>query len=146
VLGSTNSAAIDIVAFNAVDMDPRTSPLLAAAVKRGLTPGDIRDIEVKGIDASRFPLLRFEPPTPEKPMKLVPGFVRRIASRVLGNQFTQRPVPSPERCEGCGDCVDICPRDCIKIENGIAVQDDRNCIRCYCCHETCPHRAIDFYE
>ena len=47
-----------------------------------------------------------------------------------------------ENCVGCGDCAKICPMKCIKIQNKIAVIDEKPCIRCYCCHEFCPIKAI----
>jgi len=31
----------------------------------------------------------------------------------------------------------------ITVEDGLAGVDEHTCIRCYCCHEVCPERAID---
>jgi len=58
-----------------------------------------------------------------------------------------------ENCTGCGDCARICPMKCIEIrkehkrtvppqQKKIAVIDEKPCIRCYCCHEFCPAKAI----
>ena len=46
-----------------------------------------------------------------------------------------------QKCTGCGECVDVCPVEAIKIENGKAsISDD--CIECGACEATCPVGAI----
>ena len=47
------------------------------------------------------------------------------------------------RCVGCGDCARACPRQALHVANGKAHLDKRKCIKCYCCHEMCPIKAID---
>jgi len=47
-----------------------------------------------------------------------------------------------ENCTGCADCVRICPMKCIEIKTKKAVIKEKECIRCYCCHEFCPAKAI----
>jgi len=48
----------------------------------------------------------------------------------------------PERCLGCGGCVDICPVDAIKLEGGLAVVDREWCIGCGVCALRCPEDAL----
>jgi formate hydrogenlyase subunit 6/NADH:ubiquinone oxidoreductase subunit I len=45
-------------------------------------------------------------------------------------------------------CVDACPvpGKALRFENGRCfppAYDYARCIRCYCCHEMCPRRAIE---
>jgi len=47
-----------------------------------------------------------------------------------------------ENCTGCGDCARVCPMECITIQERKAVISGKECIRCYCCHEFCPAKAI----
>ena len=48
-------------------------------------------------------------------------------------------------CTGCGACVDMCPVNAIKMENGKAkVSDD--CIECGACLNVCPSEAISLKE
>jgi len=47
------------------------------------------------------------------------------------------------KCNGCMACADICPENCIKIEDDIkffnAVVDESACIHCGLCERTCPN-------
>ncbi|MBQ7012206.1 MAG: 4Fe-4S binding protein, partial [Clostridia bacterium] len=45
-------------------------------------------------------------------------------------------------CLGYGDCVAVCPRDAISIEDGVARVDPRKCIGCGLCARTCPNGII----
>lgn len=49
-----------------------------------------------------------------------------------------------ESCLGCGECVPYCPMGVIKLENGIAVIDEEECVECGICENTvnCPVKAI----
>ena len=46
------------------------------------------------------------------------------------------------RCTGCGECVEVCPTDAIRLERGVAVIDQAECSECEVCLEACPERAI----
>jgi len=50
------------------------------------------------------------------------------------------------RCDGCGQCVDICPSDIMHIDKTLrrAYNLEPNmCWECYSCVKACPHQAID---
>ncbi|MFO7618340.1 MAG: DUF362 domain-containing protein [Thermoplasmata archaeon] len=136
ILASADPLAMDVVACGMVGIDPATVPTISNGVKRGLTTGNIADIEVLGADPKKFPWVRFRPAM--KKGLAVPKFMLRF----VGNRVTRRPVPT-SRCVGCGACVMGCPRNCIKLVKGKARVDYSRCIRCYCCHELCPERAIE---
>ena len=50
------------------------------------------------------------------------------------------------RCDGCGECVDICPSDIMHIDKSLRraynIEPDM-CWECYSCVKACPHQAID---
>jgi NAD-dependent dihydropyrimidine dehydrogenase PreA subunit len=46
-----------------------------------------------------------------------------------------------EKCTGCAVCVDACPLEAIKVENGKANIGD-NCAECGVCIKECPNSAI----
>ena len=45
-------------------------------------------------------------------------------------------------CNGCGDCVDICPVDAISMQSHLACIDEETCIDCGACVDACPVNAI----
>jgi len=48
-------------------------------------------------------------------------------------------------CEGCGACVERCTSKAIRLDNeGIAVIDINNCVKCSYCMPVCPSRALIF--
>ncbi len=47
-----------------------------------------------------------------------------------------------ENCIGCGVCKEVCPQDCIKINDKKATINQNHCLHCGRCLETCPVNAI----
>lgn len=50
------------------------------------------------------------------------------------------------KCVGCADCIDVCPKDAITIIRGKAVIDSEKCIGCGQCLYICSFYAIRVYE
>jgi len=48
----------------------------------------------------------------------------------------------PDKCTGCGMCVDVCPVGAIEVQNDLAVIDADICTQCLTCVEECPNGAI----
>jgi len=58
-----------------------------------------------------------------------------------------RPVIDEEKCEGCGECVDTCPAECLDMKDGKAVVvDEDECLECESCVEVCEPGAITLEE
>jgi NAD-dependent dihydropyrimidine dehydrogenase PreA subunit len=51
-----------------------------------------------------------------------------------------------ELCTGCGECVNACPAQMFRIENGKAVVNDDECLGCQGCVSVCPSGAIKVEE
>ena len=52
-----------------------------------------------------------------------------------------------EKCEGCEECVDICPMDVFEMEDGKSVPANADaCEGCESCVETCEPGAITVEE
>jgi ferredoxin len=47
-----------------------------------------------------------------------------------------------EKCTGCESCIDACPSEAIKMEDGKAVVDVETCVDCGVCVDECPVEAI----
>ncbi len=54
------------------------------------------------------------------------------------------PTVNPKKCNGCGNCADICPSEVFEMEgdqaNAIRPGD---CIECWACVSQCPAEAVD---
>lgn len=48
----------------------------------------------------------------------------------------------PEKCVGCGACVDACPFDALSMNGPVAVEDISKCTSCGLCMPTCPSDAL----
>jgi formate hydrogenlyase subunit 6/NADH:ubiquinone oxidoreductase subunit I len=53
------------------------------------------------------------------------------------------PVVNESRCIGCGDCVAVCPMDCLEQAGPLPwLPRPRDCIECSACALICPVDAI----
>lgn len=54
----------------------------------------------------------------------------------------------PEKCQGDGDCVEVCPVSILGLVEGKAVVtgDPNECLGCESCVSTCPNGAITVQE
>jgi ferredoxin len=48
----------------------------------------------------------------------------------------------PDKCVGCGECVEICPVEAITLEGDLAVVDENWCIGCGVCATRCAFDAF----
>jgi len=126
VLASTDPMAMDIAICKLIGIEPVGIPVLKRAKVRQLWP--------EGID---YPLL--------KPEDIATtGFkLPNTADHLLTgkNPPSKSPIVT-DKCIGCGDCEEICPKGAITVDDEVANLDYSKCIRCFCCHEICPENAI----
>lgn len=53
----------------------------------------------------------------------------------------------PEKCEGCGECVDNCPADVLEMDGDKAVVvNPDECLGCESCVSVCPNGAVTLEE
>jgi uncharacterized protein (DUF362 family) len=126
MFASCDSVAMDLAVCKALDIEPVGVPVLKRAKLRGLWPGRIE-----------YPIL-----SPQD-VKYKGFILPSSAGYILTGKKVPRRVPVPkDNCTGCGDCIEICPKNAIKLVNNKARVDYKLCIKCYCCHEVCPDNAI----
>jgi NAD-dependent dihydropyrimidine dehydrogenase PreA subunit len=58
------------------------------------------------------------------------------------------PIINSHRCNGCGDCIHVCPSGALELIDGLAVLTSPDaCAYCADCEERCPQKAISLpYE
>jgi len=57
--------------------------------------------------------------------------------------MTEKPVIYPEKCDGCGLCVSVCPRHgLVLVSDVVALVEGVECDWCALCEEVCPTGAI----
>lgn len=53
------------------------------------------------------------------------------------------PVVDPDKCQGCEECVDICPSEVFEMQDGKSVPvNPDECLGCESCIEACEAGAI----
>lgn len=62
-----------------------------------------------------------------------------------GHSADELPVIDPRRCTSCGDCLRVCPTQCLVMVWQIpVVTEDQACIRCQVCAIVCPVEAVQW--
>ncbi len=145
ILASDDAISLDFVATHVIGINPFKVPTLKTAIERNIISGKIDDIEILGEEINSVRVLDFKtPPTERMDFWFYPPIIRKWAVRNLN----LIPVIKSD-CIGCGVCIKNCPADAIKIiligkeAKKKANIDLKKCIRCYCCHELCPEKAVE---
>ena len=56
-------------------------------------------------------------------------------------------VVDPDKCEGCEECVEVCPADVFEMEDDKSVPvNAEECLGCESCIEVCDQEAITITE
>lgn len=135
ILASDNAVAIDAIIATMMGCDPGRLRFLQKAKEAGLGNYEIDSIEVIGelkrLPDFKLPLLGGEAILHNDAIQSV------IHSRTL-----LRPQADPDKCTGCGTCVDHCPVSALSMIDDIPQVDAGRCIACFCCQEMCPEKAI----
>jgi NAD-dependent dihydropyrimidine dehydrogenase PreA subunit len=57
------------------------------------------------------------------------------------------PTVDEDKCEGCGECVDVCPSEVFELEDDVSkVVNPDECLGCESCVEVCEPGAITVEE
>lgn len=149
LLFSTDPIALDSVFCHLIHLDPELVPTNIHGEKMGLGVWQSSQIEVVTPDGSFTPEQireRLGNPSFAVDRKKIKGKNIMDTFRVFGI-FRKKPYIVKDQCRKCGVCVSACPVEgkAVRFDNGRTkppVYDYKKCIRCFCCQEMCPHRAI----
>jgi len=131
VLASTDPLALDSVVAMMMGLDPSQVLLLVTALERGLGVMDMSQIEVIG-DAPILPNFK---------MGVIPPIPAEEAVHAIQTLSSTPPDLLEGKCNLCGECINLCPRDIISINGALKIELDK-CIACYACVEGCPEEAL----
>jgi uncharacterized protein (DUF362 family)/Pyruvate/2-oxoacid:ferredoxin oxidoreductase delta subunit len=143
LLFSRDPVALDATVCRMINLDPALVPTIRFGKEFGHGVFDVNDMELLGDDPAGFTIRDFDVDRgPIRPFKL---------AGVLGlfnNAFVPKPVIDKHKCTKCGTCIKVCPANpkAVNWGNGETskppVHNYKVCIRCYCCQELCPEKAI----
>ncbi|MHB8925507.1 MAG: DUF362 domain-containing protein [Coriobacteriia bacterium] len=145
IMASDDPVAIDATVARMMALDPMLVGTIRHGQDRGL--GTYTDIEYVGDAVEGFVTPDYN--VNRRPLSTTPAmgagpFVKRFV--------VPKPVIRAERCTRCGTCVSVCPVMPKAVDwttpggalDGRPPRYDYSlCIRCYCCQEMCPEKAIE---
>jgi ferredoxin len=70
---------------------------------------------------------------PDKKEETIPG------KKAIKKLF---PKVDSDKCNACGECIEVCPRDTIVLKNGKAFVELDKCTNCRICIKVCPENAF----
>ncbi len=142
VIASTSPYHLDVVATSIIGLKPFKVPTIARCIERNLCSGGLEDIELVGRNIDEFEVKDFKIPE-IRSLDLMEGKIPKFLRDILNELLQPKPVFIHEKCIGCSDCAINCPPRVINMtENRPSVNLD-GCIRCFCCQELCPVKAVD---
>ena len=143
ILASVNPHALDLAGAHLINLTPDDVPTLKTAVKRGLIPGNVSELNIFGaLDSFVIPDFQL---TPKQDIKLW-GTKNEFLSKIFTSMFASRPRVAREKCTGCGECKKVCPASAIQFREKRAEIDKKKCIKCFCCQEFCPQGIITVHR
>jgi uncharacterized protein (DUF362 family)/NAD-dependent dihydropyrimidine dehydrogenase PreA subunit len=143
LLFSADPVALEILMCRLINLDPAFVPTIKYGSEWGLGSSQEEAIEWLGDPIEPFIQKRFNvvrQPVQANTVSNMQPFIRNLIS--------PRPVIDTTRCTECGTCVRSCPvtPKAVDWHNGIRLGSPtykyERCIRCFCCQELCPERAI----
>ena len=149
LLMSRDPVALDSVFSHLVFLNPELVPTNVCGAQMGLGFWQEDRIELvtpDGVISMEDAVARYGNPRfrVSRKREKVRGWMGAVG---IFRFLQKKPCIIEERCRKCGVCVESCPVEgralsFAKGRNLPPVYDYKKCIRCFCCQEMCPHKAI----
>ncbi len=148
ILGGVNPFTVDIAGAYIIGAQDVT--MLEEGKSRGYcptSPSDLNIISEKSLESFKIPDFVKPDTAKRRGGSFLLGKLPTMFGGRLNSWLQPRPVVDRKKCVGCGECERSCPKGTIKMvdrENGKkrALIIDDACIKCYCCQELCPFKAV----
>jgi uncharacterized protein (DUF362 family)/NAD-dependent dihydropyrimidine dehydrogenase PreA subunit len=141
IVASSDPIALDAVVSRMMGYRERQVPTVRLGEEAGLGVAGFDDIDIVGDDPTGL-----SPDGFRLPGTGALNYIPDILVRMLEPFVWAHPEMSRERgCRGpaCGMCVRSCPVSAIRMVEGTPKVDYERCVECLCCHEVCPHDAVE---
>jgi uncharacterized protein (DUF362 family)/NAD-dependent dihydropyrimidine dehydrogenase PreA subunit len=135
ILAGDNAVALDAVIATMMGCEPSLLRFLQKAKEMGLGDYDLNDIEIIG-ELKKLAKFKLPPLGGEAILQ------NETIQSMICQKSLLRPQADPERCTGCGTCIEQCPVSALSLEEDLPQVDADTCITCFCCQEICPEKAI----
>lgn len=139
IAASASAFALESMMVYLTGLKAGDDRVLSAAVSRGICEEGTDWLDVIGEPLESMMSPGFELPERNFFSERVPALVAGRLARLTA----VTPRPNADKCNRCGKCASICPRQAITIGDDVARVDLSKCIRCFCCDELCEQLAID---
>jgi uncharacterized protein (DUF362 family)/ferredoxin len=142
IITGRDPVAVDFIAVRVAGLDYRKVLTITGGFLREFGISSPDEIQVIGEKPEAMQLKNFAPSHSSITSHILRG---PLVSRTVKNLFVAKPVPDPEKCTLCYNCMKICPAGAISKAadaRKIPEYDYNKCIRCFCCMEICPEAAI----
>ncbi len=146
ILMSTDPIALDTVFCYLINLKPELVPTNRYGYEYGVGTMKAEEIEILTADGERT-IEEAAEIYGNKKYDVYKGTDQKTQIRLLQPiqpLLQKKPYILKEKCVKCGICVNSCPLEKKALELREYPQYDYSlCIRCYCCQEMCPQKAID---
>lgn len=148
LMASADPHALDLLCATVIGIDPMNVPTLQAAIRRGLVPEHVQELDIRGewqsvcipdyklVTGSRS--LQFQQDSKSR--------LGKLTGRVMKSALASIPKLRKSVCVGCQECAKICPAKAIEMVDRRPVIHREKCIRCFCCQEFCPKGAMKVHR
>jgi uncharacterized protein (DUF362 family)/Pyruvate/2-oxoacid:ferredoxin oxidoreductase delta subunit len=143
IMASPDAFALDLAAIRIIGLKPEQVPTIVKAAARGLSSGNVDDLEICGEKLAGILVPDFKKPTVKVAFNFYNVLLPKFITKHLGTTIKPTPRFHKKQCRSCGMCVQSCPPRAITMKSGKPVIDFSRCIRCFCCHELCNYGAVD---
>jgi uncharacterized protein (DUF362 family)/Pyruvate/2-oxoacid:ferredoxin oxidoreductase delta subunit len=141
LLAADNALAMDIVQASIMGIPLERVPVIAAAIKDGLGPKTLAEIDLKGTLIEELRPAKFVLP-PSSYTEKIPDFLVPLLSYMARLIRLTDPIVNDALCTRCQMCVKSCPAEAIRDSKGKIKVNYNQCIECFCCIELCPAKAV----